>query len=67
MACPFDRPKCQDEKNEKMKEKEERKKRKGGTVKYSPCFCEGVAFTQTRLRPTGLFTGRKAGVEGLGL
>ena len=29
MSCPFDRPKCQDEKNKK----EEKKKRKGGTIK----------------------------------
>ena len=33
LACSFDHPKCQDEKKkEKMKHKEERKKRKGGTV-----------------------------------
>ena len=31
LACPFDHPKCQDEKK-KMKKKEEKKKRKGGTV-----------------------------------
>ena len=34
LACPFDHPKCQDEKKKKKrkKKKEEKKKRKGGTV-----------------------------------
>ena len=30
-------------------EKEKKKETKGRDNQYSPCFCEGVAFTQTRL------------------
>ena len=53
LACPFDHPKCQDvkkKKKEKMK-KDEKKETKGRDNQYSPCFCEGDAFTQTRLMP----------------
>ena len=56
--CPFDHPKCQDEKTKTKKGR--KKKRQGRDSQYSPCLCEGVAgrrpkagdaFTQTRLMP----------------
>ena len=68
LACPFDHPKCQDEKKEKIKRKR-KKKRKGGTinivrvsVKASPVEGRRRLHTNTaylRLSgSTGLHVGR---------
>ena len=45
-ACPFDHPKCRDEKKKEKTTKKREKEAKGRDNQYSP---SGDAFTQTRL------------------
>ena len=52
LACPFDHPKCQEEKKRKKNKKKEKKKRKGGksrrpaTLSHKHSLCPPFGFQQ---------------------